>query len=76
MPLYFGRVGSLVVESRNLAQADAEERVERQARAFELRKPYLVERWRAAEEAARATERDAGGRQHEGDAGGRPGDPG
>jgi len=24
---------------------DAEERVERQARAFELRKPYLVERW-------------------------------
>ena len=47
VPLYFGRVGSLVVECRNLAQVDAEERVERQARAFELRKPYLVERWLA-----------------------------
>jgi hypothetical protein len=56
VPLYFGRVGSLVVEARHLEQGDAEERVERQARAFELRKPYLVERWRAAEEEARATE--------------------
>jgi hypothetical protein len=26
----------------------AEERVERQARAFELTKPYLVERWKAS----------------------------
>jgi hypothetical protein len=26
--------------------------VERQARAFELRKPYLVERWRSAAAAA------------------------
>ncbi|HSW42195.1 MAG TPA: hypothetical protein VLM76_06770, partial [Patescibacteria group bacterium] len=56
VPLYFGRVGSLVIESRNLAQSDAEERVERQARAFELRKPYLVERWRDAEEASRAAD--------------------
>ena len=74
VPLYFGRVGSLVVECRHLAQDDAEERVERQARAFELRKPYLVERWRAAEEDARAAERDAGGRPGD-DAGGRPGEP-
>jgi hypothetical protein len=51
VPLYFGRVGSLIVEARHLGQADAEERVERQARAFELRKPYLVERWNAAAEA-------------------------
>jgi len=56
VPLYFGRVGSLIVEARHLDQGDAEERVERQARAFELRKPYLVERWRAAEEEARAAE--------------------
>jgi hypothetical protein len=56
VPLYFGRVGSLVVEARHLDQGDAEERVERQARVFELRKPYLVERWRAAEEEARVAE--------------------
>ena len=48
--------GSLIVETRHLDQADAEERVERQARAFELRKPYLVERWNAAQQA-----RPAGG---------------
>ena len=61
VPLYFGRVGSLVVECRNLAQGDADERVERQARAFELRKPYLVERWRAAEDAAAAADREGEG---------------
>lgn len=47
VPIYFGRVGSFVVENRNVTTADAEERVERQAREFELLKPYLVERWRA-----------------------------
>jgi len=62
VPLYFGRVGSLVVEARHLDQEDAEERVERQARTFELRKPYLVERWNAAEESERVAE-------HEGEAG-------
>lgn len=61
VPLYFGRVGSLVVEARHLDQDDAEERVERQARSFELRKPYLVERWRAAEEEARATAAEGAG---------------
>jgi glucosylglycerate synthase len=44
VPLYFGRVGSLIVECRRLSQEDSEDRVERQARAFELRKPYLVDR--------------------------------
>jgi hypothetical protein len=58
VPLYFGRVGSLVVEARHLEQGDAEERVERQARAFELRKPYLVNRWRSAEETAGAADRE------------------
>lgn len=47
VPIYFGRVGSLVVESRHLSTEQAEERVERQARQFELLKPYLLERWDA-----------------------------
>lgn len=47
VPIYFGRVASLVIESRHADAADAEERVERQARQFELDKPYLVSRWRA-----------------------------
>ncbi len=50
VPIYFGRVGSFVVENRHLTTADAEERVERQARQFELLKPYLVERWQAIDE--------------------------
>ena len=47
VPIYFGRVGSFVIENRNVTTDQAEERVERQAREFELLKPYLVERWRA-----------------------------
>ena len=58
VPLYFGRVGSLIVEARHLSHDDAEERVERQARAFELHKPYLVGRWNAAQQARAAA--DAG----------------
>ena len=54
VPIYFGRVGSFVIENRHLTTADAEERVERQALQFELLKPYLVERWRADEAAAAA----------------------
>jgi hypothetical protein len=45
VPIYFGRVGSFVVENRNVTTDQAEERVERQAREFELLKPYLIERW-------------------------------
>jgi glucosylglycerate synthase len=52
VPVYFGRVGSFVIENRHQTTDEAEDRVERQARAFELLKPYLVERWRAAEAAA------------------------
>jgi hypothetical protein len=52
VPIYFGRVGSFVVENRHLTTADAEERVERQARQFELLKPYLVKRWAAVGGAA------------------------
>jgi hypothetical protein len=50
-PIYFGRVGSFVIENRNVSTADAEERVERQAREFELLKPYLVDRWLALDAA-------------------------
>ncbi len=57
VPIYFGRVGGLVIENRRLSNEQAEERVERQAREFELLKPYLVERWQAA----RATPADAAG---------------
>jgi len=47
IPLYFGRVASLIIETSELTTDQAEAFVERQARAFELAKPYLVERWRA-----------------------------
>ena len=47
VPVYFGRVGSFVIENRHVTTDQAEERVERQAREFELLKPYLVERWEA-----------------------------
>jgi hypothetical protein len=56
LPIYFGRVGSLVIENRHLSEEQAEEHVERQAREFELRKPYLVERWQQA--AAKAPQRN------------------
>jgi hypothetical protein len=47
VPIYFGRVGSLVVGARHLSTEQAEDHVEGQARAFELLKPYLIERWGA-----------------------------
>jgi len=53
VPIYFGRVGSFVIENRNVTTEQAEERVERQAREFELLKPYLVDRWRALEAGGR-----------------------
>jgi glucosylglycerate synthase len=59
IPLYFGRVASLVLETRELTTDQAEAFVERQARAFQLSKPYLVQRWRdrAARPATKATAR-------------------
>jgi hypothetical protein len=47
VPIYFGRVASLVIENRDMTTERAEERVERQAREFERLKPYLIERWDA-----------------------------
>src|SRR5206468_11974284 len=52
VPVYFGRVGSFVIENRHLTTDQAEERVERQAREFELLKPYLLERWQQADASA------------------------
>jgi hypothetical protein len=57
VPVYFGRVGSFVIENRHITTDQAEERVERQAREFELLKPYLVERWKAADEVDAAATR-------------------
>jgi hypothetical protein len=48
VPIYFGRVGSFVIENRHQTTDQAEDRDERQARAFEQLKPYLVDRWEAA----------------------------
>jgi hypothetical protein len=75
VPIYFGRVGSLVIEARRLEGSDAEERVERQAREFELAKPYLVERWQAAlaAEAGRAAARAAAEAREAAEAGAAPG---
>jgi glucosylglycerate synthase len=52
VPVYFGRVGSFVIENRHMTTDQAEERVERQAREFELLKPYLLERWHAVDAVA------------------------
>jgi hypothetical protein len=52
VPIYFGRVGRFVIENRRLSGAQAEERVERQAREFELLKPYLVKHWQERAAAA------------------------
>jgi glucosylglycerate synthase len=54
VPIYFGRVGGFVIENRRLSAEQAEERVERQAREFELLKPYLVKHWQEAAAAAAA----------------------
>jgi len=47
VPLYFGRVASLITEAEHLSTDEAETLVERQARAFEAAKSYLVGRWRS-----------------------------
>ena len=45
VPIYFGRVASLVIENRTRTTDEAEESIERQARVFETAKPAFVERW-------------------------------
>jgi glucosylglycerate synthase len=69
VPLYFGRVASLVIETREMTTDAAEAVVERQARAFEVAKPGFVARWRAGQAGTDAA--DAAGREP--GAGGRSG---
>jgi glucosylglycerate synthase len=61
VPLYFGRVASLVIETREMTTDQAETVVERQARSFELSKPYFLERWRSARTPSKDAERPAAG---------------
>jgi hypothetical protein len=49
VPIYFGRVASLVIEARDMTTTQAESLVERQARAYEQAKPSFIERWQAGE---------------------------
>ena len=59
IPIYFGRVAGLVVETQELTTDQAEAFVERQARAYELAKPEFVERWRKQPAAPRPARRRA-----------------
>lgn len=45
-PLYLGWVASWVREVSSLSSAEAEQRLEQFARAWEEKKPYLLSRWR------------------------------
>ncbi len=45
-PLYLGWVASWIREASNLSHAEAEQRLEQLARAWEEKKPYLLSRWR------------------------------
>ena len=49
--IYTAAEGALRAHSVSQNRNQAEERVERQAREFELLKPYLVDRWTALERA-------------------------
>lgn len=45
-PLYLGWVASYLREVSNLSSTDTEQRLEKMARAWEEKKPYLLSRWR------------------------------
>jgi hypothetical protein len=62
VPVYFGRVASLILETWDLTTDQAEAFVERQAKAFEMAKPYLVDRWTSQARPTRATG-DSNGRK-------------
>jgi hypothetical protein len=49
VPIYYGRVAALVIETREMTTEAAEAVVERQAEAFERTKAAFVERWAAVE---------------------------
>ena len=64
VPIYFGRVASLIVECRDAGVDEAEELVERQAREFERLKPEFVQRWRTRSDAAADSARSEEGHGH------------
>jgi glucosylglycerate synthase len=45
-PLYLGWVASYALEVSNASPAEAEQRIEKLAKAYEEAKPYLLSRWR------------------------------
>ena len=45
-PLYFGRVGAFVLQTRGMSGSKAEAIIQEQARVYERLKPYLLSRWR------------------------------
>ena len=55
VPIYFGRVGSFVIENRDITTEQAEDRVERQAREFELLQAVPRRALAAADRRRRAT---------------------
>jgi hypothetical protein len=48
LPLYFGKVAGLLLETRTADGTQAEETVQRLARELELAKPYLIRAWEGA----------------------------
>jgi hypothetical protein len=48
LPLYFGKVAGLLLETRTADGTQAEETVQRLARELELAKPYLIRAWDGA----------------------------
>ncbi len=67
VPIYFGRVASFIIENRDLTTNQAEERVMRQAREFELLKPYLLEIWDDAGTSGNADRGDGNADRGDGD---------
>ena len=49
IPLYFGRTLSFVKRTRHMNIKQAEEAIENDCVTFEMTKPYLLQRWMAAD---------------------------
>jgi glucosylglycerate synthase len=49
-PVYLGRLASFILETRDVSDHAAEERIEQLCEVFEQRKPYLVKQWDEADE--------------------------
>lgn len=58
VPLYCARTADWALRTRNMTTMEAENLVQRQAEEFEWFKPYLLEKWFKAKEAATGEPRD------------------